>query len=538
MSRSAALLAPFSALLFAASQPNELFPYGQTILGLISIVPYFLALSRARTVRQAVYTGMLFGGLSTALTHYWLMFFGDFSVWTLGGVTVAYIGFHAFLAPIIARFCDIRLPYRPFALAVVWTGYEYLKSVGFLGFPWGLVAYPVHEIEPLIQHVEITGIWSLSFLMALVNALLFEALSSRRLRSIAAPTGVAAAICIAMLGFGWLRLSHPLPVERYADLLLVQQNSDPWNDDPERALETAQRLTRQSLSSAGATAPQGKPDLVIWSETSLRYPYRHSRAYYDREPSAEPFSAFLSSLPAPLLTGAPYVKDTDTLLNAAILLQPDGELTQFYGKRQLVPFAEHIPFWELSAVRTFFRNVVGVQGVWTPGESYRLFDVPLHGDGGAAGTTGETGTQRVGRMKVATPICFEDSFGNVVRGFARRGADLFVNLTNNSWSRSESAQIQHFVAARFRTIETRTALVRSTNSGLTGVVDGFGRLSVSVPMFEEAFLHAKAPIYEMGASTVYVRFGDYLGRLAVIGAVAIAAYLRLRRPMKGCTPTL
>jgi apolipoprotein N-acyltransferase len=617
-----ALLAVFSALLFAAAQPNELFRWGQPLLGFLALTPYFLALARTYTVREAVRLGMLFGALSTAITNYWLMFFGEFSVWTLGGVTLAYLLFHALLAPILARFCDTKRTYRPFALAVAWVGYEYLKSVGFLGFPWGLMAYPLHGVDPLVQHAEVTGVWALSFLVVLVNGALFEILSGaemgdssptqsfpRWFRSpaplptaarfrypawlptaarfqypawltspAAAQVAVAAVVALAMLLFGWARLASPLPVARTAEILLVQQNADSWSNNPERAIRTAQRLTTAGLSaraehraekpgqaapasgagqaatasgadqaakpsgtdraataSGAGSRPSGPVDLVVWSETSLRYPYRNNQGLYRRMPAEQPFVSFLRGLPAPLLTGAPYIEDQETIYNAAVLITPQAELVDYYGKQHLVPFAEHIPFWEVPAVRGFFQNAVGIGAVWSPGREFRLFDVRIDGSGRPASDGSGREDTTGGRIRIATPICFEDSFGYIGQHFARNGADLFVNLTNNSWSRSESAQIQHFVSARFRAIENRIPLVRSTNSGLTGVVDGYGRLTQSVPMFREASLNVSVPIYEEMPDTLYTRFGDWLGQAAVLGSVFIALFLRLRRVPRGST---
>jgi apolipoprotein N-acyltransferase len=135
-------------------------------------------------------------------------------------------------------------------------------------------------------------------------------------------------------------------------------------------------------------------------------------------------------------------------------------------------------------------------------------------------------TDEAGTVHFGAPICFEDAFTGVVRGFRHGGADVIINLTNNSWSRTESAQIQHYVAARFRAVETRTALVRSTNSGLTGVVDGHGRLQASLPMFERGSLAVEVPVYDTGM-TVYTRYGDYLPQLFLVVVLGVLIRLRL-----------
>ena len=134
----------------------------------------FYAICSAPSFRVAARLGAVFGGVSTALSSFWLMFFQGFSVWTYGGTILGYMGYNALLFPFLLGFSRVSARFRPFLLAVGWAMYEYFKSIGFLGYPWGLVAYPVGGILPLIQFVDITGVWGLSFLMALINALIAE----------------------------------------------------------------------------------------------------------------------------------------------------------------------------------------------------------------------------------------------------------------------------------------------------------------------------------------------------------------------------
>lgn len=440
--------------------------------------------------------------VSTFLANYWLMFFGEFSVWTITGVIAGYVLFNLLLGPILFKASDAPRTWRPFLIAVVWTAYEYLTSVGYLGYPWGLVAYPVSGILPLVQHVDITGVWALSFLMAAANAVLAEAVRTPARQPEYSPPpllgqgGVVVTLFLAAFIYGWVRISVPIPADAELDVVLVQQNTDSWaTGGQEAALRTAQSLTRE-----GIQAEAGRPDLVVWSETSLRYPYIENREYYENRPAGDPFVEFVREIGTPLLTGNHYVLNWDAResLNATILLSPQAEVEDYYGKQHPVPFAEHVPFWEVPFVRTFFREVVGLQAIWVPGNRYTVFSVETD--------SGKT-------VRFGTPICFEDSFAYIGRGFVRRGADVLINLTNNSWSRTDSAQIQHFVAARFRAIETRRTLVRSTNSGLTAVVDAYGRVVADLPMFEEAALRTSVPVYRTGSLTAYTVLGDYLAYL-------------------------
>lgn len=534
-----------TALVYALAMPNELLPEGSLLLGLLALAGYFAALGAADSFREARRIGIVFGSVSTVLSNYWLMFFGDFSVWTIGGVTLGYAVYHSLLGPIIRRAWQNPLAWRSLAVGAIWAAYEYLKSIGFLAYPWGLISYPAAGNLVLIQHVDITGVWALSFLFAALNALIAE-LMIPALRSHAAPPGSirarlsllapqfawCAVILAVMLGYGTVRLRTDIP--RVADIrmVLVQQNVNAWARGAEAdALRAAQRLTLDALATAAVPdasdqAPSSPPppvDLVVWSETSLRRSYAENLQFYASTPPEHPFRDFVRELGAPLLTGAPYIADYDSwdIYNAAIMLDQSAEMVQYYGKQHLVPFAESIPFWDIDRVRHFFQDMVGLYGVWTVAPDYRLFELHLGAadaddaaDPDAAAAGAAAGAERteanVSSVRFGTPICFEDAFAYLVRGFVNSGADLLVNLTDNSWSATNSAQYQHFVAARFRPVETRRTLVRSTNSGLTSVIDAHGRVIAELPMFTAATLMVDVPVYREARLTVYTVWGDYL----------------------------
>ncbi|GAB1481309.1 hypothetical protein MASR2M78_01240 [Treponema sp.] len=145
-----------SSVLLSLALPNEIVPYGLAILGFFCLAPYFAALQKSKSKKHAALLGALFGSLSHALSSYWLYFFQDYAVWTIGATSVAYAFLHAILAVFLRhlsqnkhRFCSPAL--RPILLAAAWTVWEWLKSIGFLGYPWGLLPYSVNDVPFLIQ---------------------------------------------------------------------------------------------------------------------------------------------------------------------------------------------------------------------------------------------------------------------------------------------------------------------------------------------------------------------------------------------------
>jgi apolipoprotein N-acyltransferase len=171
----------------------------------------------------------------------------------------------------------------------------------------------------------------------------------------------------------------------------------------------------------------------------------------------------------------------------AVLLFDRGEIAGLYRKLRLVPFTEHFPYgkqfpWIYEALERADTHF------WKPGDAATVFE-----------SRG---------IKFSSPICFEDTFGYLSRDFVRNGAELLVNLSNDAWSRSLPAQMQHLSMAVFRAVENRRAMVRSTASGQTCGIDPTGRIIAMAEPFTEAWLTVEVPLLQ--EETFYTRYGDFL----------------------------
>ena len=498
--------AVLSALAVPLSLPNELAPMGNPLLGPLAIAPLLLSLYRCESYAQAARSAMLFTTISTVLTYYWLAKFQGFSLWTLGGTIVGYAVFGAILGPILRGVAIAASQFRPYAVACAWVVYEYLRSSGFLGFPWGLVAYPVQGITPLIQFTSLTGIWGLSLLIALSNAVVAEgATRAWRQQPVRAYLLVVILSSVAM-GHGLIRLGiTPISESRtenetVIEVALIQHNRNPWEDgDDEGSIRTLMELTRQELN-------RGEVDLIVWSETALRHPPIGEHAkIFESIPKEDPLANFMRSLNAHLITGSPYppADDQGRWSNASIIFGPHATWSDHYRKQQLVPFAERVPFYEVDFIRRFYHSIVGIGGGWSPGSKSTVFSIRT----------------RDGRdLRLSTPICFEDAFPGLNRRFVRAGAELLINLTNDSWSETLSAETQHLVAARFRSVENARPLLRATNGGITVGFDQYGRvLPESVlPPFEAATTRVTLRLPLDPITTPYTRYGEYLPLTLII----------------------
>lgn len=528
-----------SSLLLALSLPNELFSWGAPALGLVALAPLFVALAESGSYRESFAIGSTFGGLAHGLSSYWLWFFKDFRFWTLGTTVIAYMIVYGTLGLYLRGTLKRGGLARPLIFAMAWAVFEWGKSSGFLGYPWGLVAYSWNTVLPAVQIAESTGVYGLSFALAFVSASIGEVLCgpparlpgptdgvaertpAGRLSAVVPPRPawpdgryaslgnlVVAVLClVAIYAYGLVALERPREARGTVDVLLVQQNVDPWEGTEAENLAGSIALASKALDSAGAGA-----DLVLFSESTLRRPWNGFQRYFSRTPAGYPLGSFIRDSGAHFLTGAPEILDYESFeaTNSVILISPEGRQVGSYAKTHPVPFAEAIPFWEVPAVRAFIQDVVGLASGWTMGVERVLFDLP---------------TARSGNVRFAAPICFEDAFAYLCRRFVLDGAEILVNLTNDSWSRTESAEIQHFVAARLRAVELRRTLVRSTNGGVSAVVGPDGRVLDSLPLFVAEARLVKVPVY-VGEETPYLRFGDWFAALlaCILASLAFILY--------------
>jgi apolipoprotein N-acyltransferase len=515
----AVLLTILSAVMMALAQPNEFFTWGSPLLGLFALAPLFVALCLPISPAFTLVVGGAYGFLAHALSSYWLWFFRDFRLWTLGSTSLAYMVVYAGVGAWLALAARASKPWRPLLLALGWVAYEYMKSRGFLAYPWGLLAYSWNTVLPFNQIADITGVFGPSFILAFFNAMAAEAvLESKSLLGPAAEAparrawisgmAICAGLFAVTLGYGALRLAQPVQPSKNLRAVIVQPCEDAWSNGSEGA-----RLERlMDLTDAALSASPVPPDMVLWTENTLEAPYDEwAQSYYARLPKTRPLYSYIRQRGIHLFTGAPKVISWKELRaqNAVILIGPDGEVVGHYAKVHPVPFAEAIPFWEYAWMRDFMKKAVGLESGWEIGDRLVLFGLPLAGGG---------------RLRFAAPICFEDAFADLCRDFALQGAEVLVNLTNDSWSKTVSAEIQHLVAARYRSIETRRVLLRSTAAGASCWVDSKGRVRDLLPLFEPASAALEIPVELPDRPTAYMAAGDGFA-LSVIWIFVISSVI-------------
>lgn len=554
------ICALFSGIMSALSMPNELFRFGSPVIGFFALVPLYLAVKKAKSYKVC---GLLFAidALSTHLmSSYWLANFKDFAIFTLGASALGTACIEAmaaclFFFPFKEGTDDGRYEaYRPLHFAAVRAAYEWAKSTGFLAYPWGVLSMAAFDSKVLMQSADIFGTYGISFLMAFFAACAAEFVltfnkfnfclknSFQNAKFNLTCMAKCLVFCLILIfAYGTFKLCQKSPVQKVLNAVLVQQNMDPWAfDDDQESIQKSIELSRSGINEFEENGK--KTDLVVWSEAVLRYAIPQALDRYNYVPETQSLFAFIKSQGIPFVIGGPYVErqKTKKMYNSALVFDRDARLRGYYAKSHLVPFAEVIPFVEHDFVRKTMERLVGFSNGWTPGNRLRLFDFeasespeadqPLYTDISQEEAADLEGAQKA-NVRTAIPICFEDAFPDTCGPMFQAGAELFLNLTDDSWSKTKSAEYQHFAVAAFRAVEYRTTLARSTNAGFTAVVDDKGRVISSIPLFEDGYLCAEIPIFARRA-TVYSVFGNWfaLAVLFALFALALAKAYELRPP--------
>ncbi len=517
--RSGPALALASSLLLVLAAPGlgDLWP-----LAWIGLVPLLLAI-RARSPGRAAGLGFTAGLLYYLVLLSWVVIalgrYGNLPWWlSLAALFLLAAYMAAYLAVFAATVAwGQRRGVPVFWLAPgLWVVLDFLRGRLFSGFPWQDLAYSQYRVPGLIQVADLTGHYGVTFLIVLVNCLVFQLFlffpwlrpgsKPAAPRSVRHPATLVAALVLlaGALFYNGLRSARVAAVMATAPTLEVAviQGNIPqerkWNPAMQRrTLAIYMDLSRRAL------AQTGNPEtLLIWPETALPF-YPHASPLFD-----ELRRDFVRRNQLWLLTGTPYFQASATsgvhYFNSSLLLDPQGENSGRYDKQHLVPFGEYMP---LRRYLPLPRALVESVGDFTPGAARE----PLPCQNG-----------RIGVL-----ICFESIFPELARAWARQGATLLVNQTNDAWYGRSGAPWQHLSNVVFRAVETRRSLARAANTGVSGFVDPLGRLTAASPLFEPCYLTAALPLLD--EKTFYVRHGPWFVWLCAAG-VLLCVGTGLARP--------
>lgn len=510
--RTEALWAAASAGLLALSFPD----FGLWPLAWFGLAPLLYAVARRPRPAQAFVLGLLAGTLFFYATCHWLTYpmihyAGEgipapvayallLPVTAVGGL------FPALFALALARLCS-RFGARALFLApALWAASEWAR-LGVVGQLWNALGYSQAEAPAMMQAACVGGVYAVGFLILTTNAALAYALVRRNWRAALVSAGALVCVALAVVGFELHNESALSDTGVPAAVVVaVQPNVIPDFKRPAAEfLKLEEEHFRLSAEALRGIDDERLPRVVVWPESPMNFSFagnarfREEVARFNREHRA----SLIFNSQEPVAGG---VGDH----NAAVLVNEEGRLAVQYDKIRLLPFGEYVPLpkWVPGA------NLVrGVVGDFTPGTRYTL--MPLGGEGGP---------------RAGVFICVESAYPSVTRQFAREGADVLIEITNDAYQGDTAVLRQHLANAVFRAVETGRPVLRVTNTGITARVTPRGRvLDAAEKLRTAARVWAVAPA--AAGQTFYVRHGDLFAMLCAAVA-ALALLLTLRRGPK------
>ena len=421
-----------------------------------------------------------------------------------------------------------------FALAALWAVLEWIRTWIGTGLPWNFLAATQWQNFPLLQICEYTGIYGVSFIMAAANiAFAFAMLNwkdaflgkSKYRRPFPLMITIALIMIFIIAGSrSMLRYGRGKGQERINIAVLqgdVAQCRAASDEEAANALDTYIKLSNIAVIS--------RPDLVVWPETAVPYPYRSSHSlcldYRFR------LTTLVQKTGIPFLIGTVDFEDlpadskrSPKVYNSALMIDPAGKIAGKYHKAHIVPFGEFVPYGDMFP---FLNKLIGMGRNLARGESF----APLRIND---------------RAKAGINICFEDIFPYVSRNETREGADLLLVITNDAWYPESSEPTQHLANSVFRAIENRRPMIRCGNNSAScyilpnGIIEDTIFVSDEVDRKGNKILQVTkrgqgmatfSVYYDQDAPlTFYTRYGDVFVLLCwlIFGAASLYSVLKWR----------
>jgi apolipoprotein N-acyltransferase len=450
-------------------------------LAAFALTPLLIALAREESAKRRFLYGWTAGFVYWFWLCIWIQFvlqvhayMGVFGSWgsfvLFSALKALHLGVFAWLAgPLMWRAYAIP------AIAALWVGLE--RTHGTFGFAWlDLGNAGINTSLPL-RVAPYIGVYGLSFVFVMLSV----------------------AIAIVVLRYPrkhlWplaaLSVLYALPAipERFKasqQVLVVQPNVDTekeWTPASEAEAERHLRVISDALDAR----------LVVWPE--LPAPF-----YYYDDPAFRQEAQHIARKHGYFLFGTVAHTPQDQPLNSAVLLGPQGDVIGRYDKVNLVPFGEFVP-----PLFSFVNRVTQEAGDFAPGHEIKVLPQPPN--------------------DLGVFICYESAFPDFVRQFARNGATVFFNLSNDGYFGHSAAREQHLLLVRMRAVENRRFIVRSTNDGITAVIDPAGRILRKLPLYQE--IAALLPFDSIRSTTPYTQHGDWFAWSCLLIGVGLSLQTQL-----------
>lgn len=485
------------------------------MLAWVALFPLLVAIHRQPILRAAL-LGLATGLVYFTGTLYWItrvmVVYGGLSFPTgvaVNAALIAYLALYpAIFAAVVSRLTLAIGTRALLAAPLVWVASELGRGQLFTGFPWVLLGYSQATVLPVAQLASVLGVYGISALAALCSAALavFALSPHRGQRSAYGPLALTIALVALIVTWGNARIAggEMIASGEPIRVAMIQGNvalEEKWDE------RRNPQVFRRYLARTREAVAQGAR-FVLWPESATPFMFAENLA------GAEEVRTLARTSGVSILLGSDQIErgNPNRYFNSAYLVDERGQTAGVYRKIHLVPFGEYVP---LKGLFFFASRLVEAVSDFSPGTTATLLPVSGH--------------------RVSTSICYEVVYPGLVRTFVRGGSELLTTITNDAWFGATSAPYQHFAQASMRAIENGRYLVRAANTGISGVVDPYGRVVARSGLFEEATLVSEARF--LTVQTLYARSGDsfaYGSTMATLALLLLARRsYRMTSPVQG-----
>lgn len=450
--------------------------------------PLFLMfLEQMPKSKSAFWLGWWFGWGHFIAGMYWIVFalgvdiksFAWLVPFTLFGLP-GYLALYPAVVCLLTSFLPFSGFKRILIFALLWSLFEWVRGWLFTGFPWNLLGYSWSQSLSMLQSTALFGVLGLGFFTILWSLLPRIFFDKKAFRKDKVFSFLGLSLMILFWVGGNIRL-HDAPKDHVENiyLRLVQPNiaqKEKWNH--KNVLPIFQKMI--TLSSK----PSDKPIThVIWPEAAISF-------FLESDEEARLAIASVAPKNGAVLLGAPrrtYAPQPLQLWNSFFIVSHSGAIMSSYDKSHLVPFGEFVPL--RSIVPSFIKKVTAGMVDFSAGEGLRSIDLE-------------------GPLPAFSPlICYEGIFPSEVVSKRDKRPEWLLNITNDAWYGPTSGPYQHFEIIRVRAIEEGLPVVRVANTGISGVIDAYGRTEAELGLEKMGVIDADLP-KSLNYLTLYAEYGD------------------------------
>jgi apolipoprotein N-acyltransferase len=476
------------------------FPFpDQGWLAFLALIPLLWAVYEIKPAASFL-AGWLTGTICFAGLGYWVGIYGAVPLSLMSVGIGALVGISAALISYVSANIKKLAPprfvwlWRPPAVAAVWTALEIIRSeTGVYSFPFGTIGLSQHGFGPVISLASVFGVYGISFLVVLINALLvemlFDGLQGRKKRALAA-TAAAAFVLAVSLGVGvWLETDASAREEGAYRIAIVQASipqDEKWLvSERTKTMARYERLVKQ--------AAKVRPDLIVLPEAALP-------AYvYEDDPLYKELAGWARQTRVPILAGVPMLAGQSSY-NTAALFDVNGKKTASYAKMIPTLFGELVPFRPVSErIYPLLKQIGDIKR----GARQTIFTLRPPGKR---------------PLKFGVLICSESLYSRLGRQLGVSGAESIFVLTNDAWFLDSNEAFLHYDMSEFRAAESGLPVVQTANTGISGFIDPAGKSGQQTKLNDIRVM--SETIRAKTANTVYSRMG-WLFPIALVTACAL-----------------